>query len=207
MSRYLEIHATHPQLRLIRQAAEVLHAGGVIVYPTDSGYALGCHIGDKESLDRIRRIRQVDKNHNFTLICRDLSEIAVYSKVSNSHYRILKAHTPGAYTFILKATREVPKRLQHPKRRTIGIRVPDHPVTRETLDVLDQPLMSTSLILPGQDAPLADPAEIRELLGHQVDMVIDSGLCAPLPTTVVDLTADYPALIRVGGGDISWINP
>jgi tRNA threonylcarbamoyl adenosine modification protein (Sua5/YciO/YrdC/YwlC family) len=205
MSQYFEIHPTHPQQRLLKRAAETIHAGGLVVYPTDSGYAMGCHIGDKAALERICRIRQLDANHNFTLICRDLSEIATYAKVGNGEYRILKAHTPGAYTFILRATREVPRRLQHEKRKTIGIRVPAHPVAQAILETLNQPLMSSSLIMPGEEWPLSDPLEIRERLEHQVDLVVDGGRCSPEPTTIVDLTDQVPRLIRRGGGDICWI--
>ncbi len=207
MSQYFEMHPTHPQKRLLGRAAEIINAGGVVAYPTDSGYALGCHIGDKTALDRIRRIRQVDKNHNFTLICRDLREIGIYAKLSNSDYRVLKAHTPGAYTFIVPATREVPRRLQHPKRKTIGIRVPDHPVSLAILETLDQPLMSLSLILPGDEMPLVDPHEIRSHLEHQVALVIDAGDCPSSPTSIVDLTTTPPEIVRHGGGDISWLNP
>ncbi|MBN1379874.1 MAG: threonylcarbamoyl-AMP synthase [Gammaproteobacteria bacterium] len=206
MSQFFQIHSTHPQPRLIRRTVELVDAGGLIAYPTDSGYALGCHIGDKSALDRIRRIRQVDKQHNFTLVCRDLGEISTYAKFDNSHYRILKAHTPGAYTFILPATREVPRRLQHPKRKTIGIRVPDNLVALAILEALNQPLMSSSLILPGDSQPMSDPYVIREQLEHMVDVVIDAGVCPPEPTTVVDLTGDVPVLARRGGGDMGWLS-
>lgn len=206
MSQYFEIHPTHPQARLIRRSVEIIDNGGVIVYPTDSGYALGCHIGDKGALERICRIRQVDRHHNFTLVCRDLGEIATYAKVSNIQYRILKAHTPGPYTFIFQATREVPRRVQHEKRKTIGIRVPGHPVALAVLEAFNQPLVSSSLILPGEALPLADPLEIREHLEHVVDLVIDGGPCSNVPTTVVDLTEEFPRIIREGGGDISWLN-
>lgn len=206
MSQYFEIHPTHPQPRLVNRSVEILDAGGVIVYPTDSGYALGCHIGDKAALDRIYRIRDVDRHHNFTLVCRDLREIAIYAKVDNSQYRILKSHTPGAYTFILPATREVPRRVQHEKRKTIGIRVPDHPVALAILDTFNQPIMSCSLILPGETETMADPSEIRQQLEHAVDLVIDAGIGVSVPTTVVDLTEEIPQVIRVGGGAISWLN-
>ena len=204
MSQFFQIHPENPQARLIHQAVEVLRGGGVIVYPTDSAYALGCHIGDKKALDRIRAIRQVSKNHNFTLMCRDLSEISTYAKLSNnSLYRTLNAHTPGAYTFILKATSEVPRRLLHPKRRTIGIRVPANPIAHKMLEEHREPIMSTTLILPGDEMPLTDPYDIRELLEHQVDLVIDGGYCGLEPTTVVDMTEDVPEVIRKGGGDTS----
>src|SRR6478752_1584460 len=174
-SRYLEIHPKDPQPRLIRQAVELIREGGIVVYPTDSCYALGCHIGDKEAMERISRIRQVDKHHHFTLVCRDLSEIAHYARVNNQQYRTLKAFTPGPYTFILTATRETPKRLQHPKRSTIGIRVPDHPVPRLLLAELGEPIMSSTLLLPGDDFAMTDAHEIQERLRDEVDAVLDGG--------------------------------
>ena len=202
MSQFFQIHPDNPQLRLIHQAVDMLREGAVIVYPTDSAYALGCHIGDKKALDRIRQIRQVDTKHNFTLMCRDLSEISVYAKLTNNAlYRSLNAHTPGAYTFILKATSEVPRRLMHPKRRTIGIRVPANPIAHCLLEEFREPIMSTTLILPGEDMPLTDPYDIRELLEHQVDLVIDGGYCGLEPTTVVDMTGDVPEVVRKGEGD------
>jgi len=203
MSQYFEIHPTHPQPRLIRQAAEIVRGGGVIVYPTDSCYALGCHIGDKEAAERMRRIRQVDENHHFTLVCRDLSEIANFAKVDNSQYRLLKSTTPGAYTFILEASREVPRRLAHPRRRTIGLRVPDHVVVQALLEELGEPMLSTTLLLPDLDEPLNDAGEIRDRLQRLVDLVIDGGACGLTPTTVVDLTASEPVLIRAGAGDLA----
>ena len=206
MSQFFQIHSTHPQPRLIRRTVELIDTGGLVAYPTDSGYALGCHIGDKAALDRIRRIRQVDKHHNFTLVCRDLSEIANYAKVSNTNYRILKANTPGPYTFILQATREVPRRLQHARRKTIGIRVPDHLIALAILEALNQPLMSCSLILPGYHQPMSDPYAIREELEREVDVVIDGGgVCPPEPTTVVDLTGEVPEVMRIGAGDTAWV--
>ena len=201
MSQFFQIHPQNPQLRLIRQAVELLRDGAVIVYPTDSAYALGCHMGDKKALERIIRIRQLSEKHNFTLICRDLSEISTYAKVSNMAYRILNNHTPGPYTFILPATRDVPRRLMHPKRRTIGLRVPDHKITRALLDGLNEPLMSTTLILPGESVPMTDVDEIRRLLEHQVELVIDGGSCGIDPSTVVDMTDDMPRVIRIGRGD------
>lgn len=201
MSQYFVIHPVNPQLRLIRKAADIVRAGGIIVYPTDSCYGLGCHIGDKTAMERLRVIRQVDEKHPFTLVCRDLSEIATYAKVDNRQYRLLKAATPGCYAFILEATREVPKRLQHPSRRTIGLRIPDHPVVNALLAELNEPLLSSSLILPGDDLPLNDPDEIRERLEHQVDLILDSGACGLEPTTVVNLTGDEPVIERVGKGD------
>ncbi|MFK5983836.1 MAG: L-threonylcarbamoyladenylate synthase [Pseudomonadota bacterium] len=203
MSQFYQIHQDNPQLRLIKHAVDIIRQGGVIVYPTDSGYALGCHLGDKNAMDRIRAIRTLDKKHNFTLICRDLSEISTYAQISNSHYRLLKAHTPGAYTFILKATREVPKRLMHVKRKTIGIRIPDNPITQALLQELGEPLMSVTLIMPGDDLPMTDPYEIRQILEHQLDLIIDGGFCGFEPTSVIDLEEDEPIILRVGLGDVS----
>ena len=200
-STYLEIHPKNPQLRLIRQAADIIREGGVVVYPTDSCYALGCHIGDKDAMERIGRIRNIDKHHHFTLVCRDLSEIAVYARVSNQNYRLLKAHTPGAYTFILLATRETPKRLQHERRRTIGIRIPDHPVPLALLAELNEPLLSSTLLLPGDDLPMTDAREIQDRLKHQIDAVLDGGNCGFEPTTVVDLEGPAPVVLRQGRGD------
>jgi len=201
MAQYFEIHPDNPQLRLIKQAVEILRKGGVIAYPTDSSYALGCHIGDKQALDRIRRIRQVSKTHNFTLVCRDLSEVGVYAKVDNKVYRLLKHYTPGPYTFILEATGEVPRRLLNVKRKTIGLRVPDNPISLALLEELGQPLMSSTLLIPDTKLPLNDPYEIRQQLEHQVDLVIDGGHCELEPTTVVDLVSGIPEIIRVGKGD------
>lgn len=201
MSQIFEIHPENPQLRLIRQAVEILRRGGVIIYPTDSAYALGCHIQDKAALQRIIRIRQLDDKHNFTLVCRDLSELATYARVNNSDYRLLKAFTPGAYTFILRATSEVPRLMLHPKRKTVGIRVPDHPVVSALLAELDEPLLSSSLILPGATEPLADIDEIRDRLGKQVDLIIDSGFCGLEATTVVSLVEGVPEVLRRGKAD------
>jgi tRNA threonylcarbamoyl adenosine modification protein (Sua5/YciO/YrdC/YwlC family) len=202
-SRFFEIHPRDPQPRLIRQAAEVIREGGIVVYPTDSCYALGCHIGDKEAMERISRIRETDKHHHFTLVCRDLSEIAKYARVNNQQYRTLKAFTPGPYTFILPATRETPKRLQNPKRSTIGIRVPDHVVPRLLLAALGEPIMSSTLLLPGDDRPMTDAQEIQERLQHQVDAVIDGGNCGLEPSSVVDLAGPAPVVVRRGKGDVS----
>jgi tRNA threonylcarbamoyl adenosine modification protein (Sua5/YciO/YrdC/YwlC family) len=202
-SRYLEIHPSDPQPRLIRQAVEIIRAGGVVVYPTDSSYALGCHIGDKTAMERIARIRQTDKHHHFTLVCSDLSEISKYARVNNAQYRTLKAFTPGPYTFILQATKETPKRLQNEKRRTIGIRVPDHPVPMAILDELDEPLMSSTLLMPGEDAPLTDAREIQERLYHFVDAVIDGGNGGMEPSSVIDLAGPAPVIVRRGKGDVS----
>ena len=203
MSQFFEIHPTHPQPRLIRQAAEIVRAGGVIVYPTDSCYALGCHIGDKAAAEKMRKIRQVDDNHHFTLVCRDLSEIANFAKVDNAQYRLLKSTTPGPYTFILEASREVPRRLAHPRRRTIGLRVPEHVVVQALLEELGEPMLSTTLLLPDLDEPLNDAGEIRERLQKMVDLIIDGGACGLTPTTVVDLTTSEPALIREGAGELA----
>jgi tRNA threonylcarbamoyl adenosine modification protein (Sua5/YciO/YrdC/YwlC family) len=200
MSQYFEIHPTHPQQRLIHQAVEIIDRGGVIAYPTDSSYALGCHIGDKKALERMRRIRKIDDKHNMTLVCSDLSEISTYAKINNTDYRLLKSLTPGPYTFILNATHEVPRRLMHPKRRTIGIRVVDHPVVKALLEELGQPLMSCTLILPGKSMPMTEADEIRDVLEHQLDLVIDSGNCGIEPTTVIDLTGEVPVLVREGMG-------
>lgn len=203
MSQFFQLHPANPQPRLIRQAVEIIRAGGVLAYPTDSSYALGCQLENKEAAERIRRIRQTGKDHNFTLVCRDLSEIAVYARVDNSQYRLLKAATPGPFTLILRATHEVPRRLQHPRRKTIGIRVPDDAIVRALLTELGEPIMSTTLILPGEDLPLNDPVEIREQLEHQVDLIIDGGPCSREPTTVIDLVEGTPQLIRQGRGDAS----
>ncbi|WP_127477384.1 L-threonylcarbamoyladenylate synthase [Sulfurivermis fontis] len=203
MSQFFQIHAGTPQPRLIRQAADLLRGGAVIVYPTDSGYALGCLSGDKDAIERIRQIRRLDERHNFTLVCRDLSEIATYAKVDNSTYRLLKQLTPGPYTFILDATREVPRRLQHPKRKTIGIRVPDNAIAQALLAELGEPLMSTTLILPGDDLPLSDPYEFRSQLERQVDLIIDGGYGDLEPTTVIDLVDGVPVVVRQGKGDAS----
>lgn len=203
MAELIEIHPQNPQPRLIARAADTVRAGGVIVYPTDSCYALGCRIGEKAALDRIRMIRRVDDKHHFTLVCRDLSEIATYARVDNVAYRLLKSLTPGPYTFIVQATKQVPRRLLHPKRRAIGIRVPDTPIVRDLLAELDQPILSTTLILPGDEHPLDDMYEIREHMDHCVDVIIDGGSCGVEPTTVVDMTVEPPKVSRRGRGDTS----
>ena len=203
MSDYLSIHPQNPQQRLIAKAAEIVRKGGVIVYPTDSVYAIGCHIGDKQAMDRIRSIRQVDKNHNFTLMFRDLSELASYARVDNSAFRSLKAQTPGPFTFILPATSEVPRRLMHPKRKTIGLRVPDSPIVQALLAELGEPMMSVTLIMPGDEYPLSDPYDIRAALEAHVDVLIDGGHCGLEPTTVVDMTGPVPEITRQGMGDFS----
>ena len=201
MAHYVNIHPEDPQPRLIRQAVEIFRNGGVVAYPTDSSYALGCMLGNKDAQERIRAIRGVDENHHFTLVCRNLAEIAVYARVDNSQFRLLKANTPGSYTFILQASREVPRRLQHPKRSTIGLRVPDHAVTLALLEELNEPLLSMTLMLPGDDAPLSEAWDIRDRLERQVDLVIDAGACDVQPTTVIDLTGEAPELVRLGKGD------
>lgn len=201
MAQYFNIHPEDPQPRLIRQAVEIFRNGGVVAYPTDSSYALGCMLGNKDAQERIRAIRGVDESHHFTLVCRNLAEIAVYARVDNSQFRLLKANTPGSYTFILQASREVPRRLQHPKRSTIGLRVPDHAVTLALLEELNEPLLSMTLMLPGDDAPLSEAWDIRDRLERQVDLVIDAGACDVQPTTVIDLTGDAPELVRLGKGD------
>ncbi len=203
MSQFFVIHSENPQKRLIAQAAKVLSDGGVIVYPTDSCYALGCHIGDKAAMDRFRSIRRLDHKHDFTLMCRDLSDIANYARVDNRIYRLLKTLTPGPYTFLLKATREVPRRLQHPKRKTIGLRVPDNSIALALLEALNEPILTTSLILPGDPMPFTDPYEIREILDDQVDLVIDGGYCGYTQTTIVDLSEGQPLVIREGKGDVT----
>jgi len=202
VAQFFSIHSSTPHLRLIKQAVAIVRNGGIIVYPTDSCYALGCHLGDKNAMSRIRTIRQVDDHHHFTLVCRNLAEISTYAKVDNSQYRLLKATTPGSYTFILKASREVPRRMQHPKRNTIGLRIPDHPVVLALLEELDEPLLSSTLILPGDEFPLNDAEEIRERLEHQVELIMDAGSCGIEMTTVIDLTTDVPELIRPGKGSL-----
>lgn len=202
MSQYFQIHPVNPQARLVHQAVEIIRNNGLLVYPTDSSYALGCRVGDKRGMERIRRIRQLDNRHNFTLVCSDLSEISTYARVDNSSYRLMKSLTPGAYTFILRATHEVPRRLQHPKRKTIGIRIPDHPVAQALLEELGEPLMSSTLILPGADMPETDAHDIRERLEHDVDLVIDGGNCGVEPTTVVELVDGVPEVVREGCGSV-----
>ena len=202
MSQYFAVHPTHPQPRLIAQAAAIIREGGVIAYPTDSCYAIGCHIGDKEAMQRLRTIRRVDDKHHLTLMCRDLSEIATYAQVDNVQYRLLKKLTPGSYTFILQASREVPRRLLHPRRKTIGMRVPDHAVAHALLAALGEPLLSATLILPGDESPLNDAQEIRDRLEHSIDLVLDAGSCGVEPTTMVDLTGAAPQLLRQGKGSV-----
>ena len=203
MAQYIAVHPEDPQPRLIRRAVEIVGDGGLMVYPTDSCYALGCHLGDKGAMERIRRIRQVDERHHFTLVCRDLSELGQYAIVDNIQYRSLKKSTPGSYTFILKATREVPKRLLNPKRNTIGVRVPDHNVVRALLEEMGEPILSSTLILPGDERPLNDMDEIRDQLQNDVEVILDGGSCGVDMTTVVDLTGDRPVIVRQGKGSIA----
>ena len=203
MSQFFQIHQENPQARLIRQVVEIVRGGGVIVYPTDSAYALGCMLGNKDAVTRMRMIRELDKDHNFTLVCRDLSDISTYAKVDNTAYRVLKNHTPGAYTFILQGTKEVPKRFLHAKRKTIGLRIPEHPVAQALLEELGEPMLSSSLILPGDEFPMIDPYEIRQMLEKQVDLVIDGGYCGMELTTVIDMVDDAPVILREGKGDPS----
>lgn len=202
MSQFFRIHPDNPQLRLIHQATEIIKSGGVVAYPTDTCYALGCQMGNKNALDRIVQIRRLEKKHHFTIICRDLSELATYAKVENSVYRMLKAYLPGPYTFILKATGEVPRRLLHPKRKTIGLRVPDHEITQLLLAELHEPMMTTSLIMPGDEYPLTDPEDVRSFVGSQVDLVIDGGHGYMEATSVVDLVEGTPEILREGMGDV-----
>lgn len=203
MAQFFSLHSEHPQPRLIRQAAEIMRSGGLVAFPTDSAYALGGVTGDADLLQRIRRIREVDERHHFTLMCRDLSEIATYARVDNAQYRLLKATTPGPYTFILEGTKELPRRLLHPKRKTIGLRVPDYPVVAALLQELNEPILTSTLLLPGEDLPLTDPDEIRDRLKKQVDLVIEAGFCGPEATTVIDLTSGAPVLVRAGRGDLA----
>lgn len=205
MAQYFQIHPENPQWRLIRRAVEIVREGGVIIYPTDSSYALGCRLDDKHALERIRRIRRLDDRHNFTLVCQDLSQIANFAKIDNEAYRLIKSLTPGPYTFVLKATREVPRRLQHPKRKTIGIRVPDHPIAQLLLKELGEPMFSTTLILPGEDQALADPYEIRERMEHEVDLIIDGGVVSYAPTTIIGFTEKVPEVVRQGKGAVPML--
>lgn len=201
MSKFFSIHPDNPQSRLLRQAAHVIVNGGLVVYPTDSGYALGCQLDNKEALKRIQRIRRINEFHNMTLVCRDLSDVGTYARISTAVFRLLKAYTPGPYTFVLNATKEVPRRMLHPSRRTVGLRVPDHAIVLGLLDHVGEPIMSTTLKLPDAEVPLAEPDSIRDLLGKQVDLIIDAGHCSYDPTTIVDLTGEIPKIIREGKGD------
>jgi tRNA threonylcarbamoyl adenosine modification protein (Sua5/YciO/YrdC/YwlC family) len=201
MSQYFEVHPVNPQPRLLKQAAQILENGGVAAIPTDSSYALACHLDDKAAAEQLRRLRAVDERHHLTLLCRDLSELASYARVDNRQYRLLKLATPGPFTFILEATKEVPRRVSHPSRRTIGLRVPEHPVTGALLDLLGQPLLATTLIAPGDSEPMNDPARIRERFEKSVQAIVDAGACPMQPTTVIDLTGDAPVVVRLGRGD------
>ena len=203
MSQFFSIHAENPQARLIKQAADIIRKGGLVVYPTDSCYAIGCSLDNKSGVERIRKIRQLDDKHHFTLACRDLSQLGNYARVDNQAFRLLKAATPGSYTFILLATKEVPRRVSHPKKLTIGLRVPDHPVALALLEELGEPLLSSSLLLPNEEFPMTDAWEIRDRLEHEVDLVIEGGYCGTDPTTVVDLSGDMPQLIREGKGSLA----
>ncbi|MDJ0739783.1 MAG: L-threonylcarbamoyladenylate synthase [Gammaproteobacteria bacterium] len=203
MSQFFQVHPDNPQARLVRQAAEIVRDGGLIIYPTDSSYALGCQIGDKAALDRIRQIRRLGADHNFTLVGRSLSELSAYTKLDNRDHRLIRTLTPGPYTFILKATKQVPKRLMHAKRKTIGIRIPDNRIALALLEELGEPLLSSTLMLPGDDTPLMDPYDINQTLGHAVDLVIDGGYCGYEATSVIDLHEDAARVVRVGKGDVS----
>lgn len=200
MAQYFQIHPKNPQARLIQRAVEIIQAGGVIVYPTDSSYALGCRLEDKQALDRIRRLRHLDDKHNFTLVCKDLAQVSTFTKMGNDAYRLIKTLSPGPFTFILKASREVPRRLQHPKRKTVGVRIPGHPVAQALLDRLGEPLFSTTLILPGQSESLTDPHEIRERMEHEVDLIIDCDHVAYAPTTIILMSEGTPEIVRQGKG-------
>ena len=203
VAKIIEVHPDDPQPRRLREIVDIIRSGGLIAYPTDSSYAFGCHIGDKKAIDRIHRIRKTDKKHNFTLICADLAEIGVYARVENWVYRMLKSLTPGPYTFILPATREVPKRLQNPKRRTIGLRVPDHRLVQAIIEELGEPIMSSTLSMPGDTMPLTDPLDIQDRIGHQIDAIVDAGPAGIEPTTVLDLSKGSVEVLRVGRGDVS----
>jgi tRNA threonylcarbamoyl adenosine modification protein (Sua5/YciO/YrdC/YwlC family) len=202
MARILALHPQNPQARLLDQAVEALRGGGVIAFPTDSGYALGCGLGDKVAIERMRAIRGLGEKHHFTLMCRDLSEISTYARVGNVEYRFLRQYTPGPYTFILQATHEVPRRLQHPKRKTVGLRVPEHPLTQALLEALGEPILSTSLILPDESEPLCDPYNIDDRIGNRVELILDVGFCADHPTTVIDMANGAPVLVRRGRGEV-----
>lgn len=204
MSQFFTIHPDNPQPRLITQVVDIIQKGGVVIYPTDSGYALGCPLESKTAVERIRRIKQLDDRHHLTLVCKDLSELSRYAKVDNVAYRLIKSHTPGPYTFILKGTSEVPRRFMHAKRKTIGLRVPDNRIAQDMLEGLGEPIMSSTLILPGEDMPLTDPYEIRDILGNQVDAIIDGGFCGMDETTIVDFTGDVPEVVREGAGIADW---
>lgn len=200
MAQYFQIHPQTPQMRLIHRSVNIIRNGGVVIYPTDSSYALACRMGEKQSLDRVRRIRRLDDRHNFTLVCRNVAQISNFTKFGNEAFRLLKTLTPGPFTFILKATRDVPRRLQHPRRKSVGIRIPEHPVAQALLDILGEPLFSSTMILPGEDEAFSDPYEIREKMENEVDLIIDSGIVHYTPTTIIDLTGKNPEVIRRGKG-------
>jgi len=207
MAQFFEIHPDTPQLRLINRAVEIIQKGGIIAYPTDSSYAIACHIGDKQALDKIRRIRQLDDKHDFTLICKDLAQVSNFTKIGNDAFRLIKALTPGPFTFILDATKEVPRRLQHPKKKTIGIRIPDHPVAQLLVQQLDEPLFSTTLVMPGEAEALSDPYEIRDRLEHELDLVIDAGIIEFEPTTMIGfIGGNSPEILRQGKGIASMLS-
>ncbi len=205
MAKYIEIHPENPQQRLIQQVVDIIRRGGVIAYPTDSSYALACHLGDKQAIDRIRQIRRIDDKHNFTLVCRDLTEISSYAQVNNDTYRLLKTLTPGAFTFVLKATKEVPRRLQHPNRKTVGIRVPDNLVAQKNLEALNEPMLTSTLILPGEREAIADPYDINNSIGRWLDAVVDGGVIPYQPTTMVVWDNDFPEIVRQGKGEADFI--
>lgn len=205
MANYLTIHPDNPQYRLIKQVVDVVRRGGVIAYPTDSSYALACHLGDKQAVDKIRHIRRIDDKHNFTLVCRDLTEIASYAQVNNDTYRLLKSLTPGPFTFVLKATKEVPRRLQHPKRKTVGIRVPDQLIAQTILEELGEPMLTSTLILPSETEAIADPYDINEAIGNQLDMIVDAGVIPYQPTTMIVWDNDFPEIVRQGLGEAGFI--
>lgn len=205
MAQYFSVHPQNPQVRLIRRAVEIIQGGGLVVYPTDSSYALGCQLDNKEGLERIRRIRMLEDEHHFTLICRDLSQVSAFAKFGNEAYRLIRQLTPGPFTFILRATREVPRRLQHPKGKTIGIRLPDNPVTQMLLAELGEPLFNSTLIPPNEEEPLSDPLDIRDLLEKSVDLILDGGIVAYAPTTIIDFTEDEPAILRQGRGAVDFL--
>lgn len=205
MARYFDVHPDNPQPRLIQQVVEIIRAGGLIVYPTDSCFALGCQLGNKEGLDRIREIRRLDDSHHFTLVCHDFAQLGQFVRINNTVFRLIKSATPGSFTFILPATKEVPRRLMHPRQKTVGVRIPDHRVAQALVAELGEPILSSTLILPGQEEPMTQGWEIKERLDHQVDAVVDSGDCGTEPTTVVDLSGDEPEVVRQGAGDLAWL--
>jgi tRNA threonylcarbamoyl adenosine modification protein (Sua5/YciO/YrdC/YwlC family) len=205
VARYFDVHPDNPQPRAIQQVVEIIRDGGLIVYPTDSCYAFGCQLGNKEGLERIREIRRLDDSHHFTLVCRDFAQLGQFVRISNSVFRLIKSATPGSFTFILPATKEVPRRLMHPRQKTVGVRIPDNRVAQALVAELGEPILSSTLLLPGQEEPMTQGWEIKERLDHQVDAVVDSGDCGTVPTTVVDLSGDEPEVVRAGAGDLTWL--